>query len=229
MILNSQLLSKFVLVRENSRLVNSHRPETPKLPIPPILPQIGLFSGILLADALLLCVLCELCGCNSIMQNKANFKMGNINISTATTKCYLNEQRTMNNERYSKQTQSNPISPSPKPTQPRVHPVIPTEAPQGRSGGIYFNTVTTSETPYLAQFTKKSWAVLCKTKPISITTKPTQIIIPQVFTPIFRLSRFEKNKPNQTQTKPILPPRSAIRPTWRRAVIRCIMIPVGLS
>ncbi len=55
MILNSELLSKFVLVRENSRLVNSQRPETPKLPIPPILPHIGLFSGILLADALLLC------------------------------------------------------------------------------------------------------------------------------------------------------------------------------
>jgi hypothetical protein len=91
MILNSQLLSKFVLVRENSRLVNSQRPETPKLPIPPILPHIGLFSRILLADALLLCVLCELCGCNSIMQNKANVKMGNINISTATLKAYANK------------------------------------------------------------------------------------------------------------------------------------------
>jgi hypothetical protein len=99
------------------------------------LPHIGLFSGILLAGALLLCVLCELCGCNSIMQNKANVKMGNINISTATLKTYANKQRTMSNERYSK----------------------------------------------------------------------------------------------QTQTKPILPPRSAIRPTWRRAVIRCIMIPASLS
>jgi hypothetical protein len=36
--------------------------------------------------------------------------MGNINISTANTKAYAKEQRTMNNERYSKQTQSNPIS-----------------------------------------------------------------------------------------------------------------------
>jgi hypothetical protein len=44
------------------------------------------------------------------LQNKANFKMGNINISTAITKAYAKEQRTMNNERYSKQTQSNPIS-----------------------------------------------------------------------------------------------------------------------
>jgi len=109
MILNSQLLSKFVLVRENSRLVNSQRPGTPKLPIPPILPHIGLFSGILLPDALLLCVLCELCGCNSIMQNKANVKMGKMTISTATIKAYANKQRTMNHERHSKQTQSNPI------------------------------------------------------------------------------------------------------------------------
>jgi len=112
MILNSELLSKFVLVRENSRLVNSQCPETPKLPIPPILPHIGLFSGVLLADALLLCVLCELCGCNSIMQNKANVKMGKMNISTATLKAYANKQRTMSNKHYSKQTQSNPIPPT---------------------------------------------------------------------------------------------------------------------
>jgi len=45
------------------------------------------------------------------MQNKPNVKMGNINISTARTKAYAKEQRTMNNERYSKQTQSNPIPP----------------------------------------------------------------------------------------------------------------------
>jgi hypothetical protein len=36
--------------------------------------------------------------------------MGKITISTATLKAYANEQRTMNNERYSKQTQSKPIS-----------------------------------------------------------------------------------------------------------------------
>jgi hypothetical protein len=52
-----------------------------------------------------------LCGWQSIMQNKAKVKMGNINISTARTKAYANKQRTMNNERYPKQTQSNPISP----------------------------------------------------------------------------------------------------------------------
>jgi len=42
---------------------------------------------------------------------KPNFKMGNINLSTATVKAYAKEQRTMNNERHSKQTQSNPIPP----------------------------------------------------------------------------------------------------------------------
>ena len=47
-----------------------------------------------------------------IAQNKPNVKMGNINISPATTKPYLNEQRTINNERYPKQTQSNPIKDS---------------------------------------------------------------------------------------------------------------------
>ena len=50
-----------------------------------------------------------LSGYESIMQNKPNFKMGNINISTAKTKAYAKEQRTMNNEHSSKQTQSNPI------------------------------------------------------------------------------------------------------------------------
>ena len=36
--------------------------------------------------------------------------MGNMTISTAILKAYANEQRAINNERYSKQTQSNPIS-----------------------------------------------------------------------------------------------------------------------
>jgi len=36
--------------------------------------------------------------------------MGKMTISTAPIKAYTNEQRTMNNERYSKQTQSKPIS-----------------------------------------------------------------------------------------------------------------------
>jgi len=43
------------------------------------------------------------------LQNKPNFKMGNINISAARTKAYANEQRTINNEHYPKQSQSNPI------------------------------------------------------------------------------------------------------------------------
>jgi hypothetical protein len=45
-----------------------------------------------------------------IAQNKPNVKMGKMTISPATTKPYLNEQQTMNNERYPKQTQSKPIS-----------------------------------------------------------------------------------------------------------------------
>ena len=44
------------------------------------------------------------------MQNKPNVKIGKINISTAMINAYANEQRTMNNKRYSKQTQSKPIS-----------------------------------------------------------------------------------------------------------------------
>ena len=44
------------------------------------------------------------------LQNKPNFKMGKMTISTATPKAYANEQRTMNNERYSKQSQTKPIS-----------------------------------------------------------------------------------------------------------------------
>jgi len=47
-------------------------------------------------------------GYKSIMQNKPNVKIGNVTISPARTKAYAKEQRTMNNERYSKQTQSNP-------------------------------------------------------------------------------------------------------------------------
>jgi hypothetical protein len=44
-----------------------------------------------------------------IAQNKPNVKIGKMTISPVTTKPYLNEQRTTNNERDSKQTQSNPI------------------------------------------------------------------------------------------------------------------------
>jgi hypothetical protein len=43
------------------------------------------------------------------MQNKANVKIGKMNISAVTKKDYDKEQRTINNERYSKQTQTKPI------------------------------------------------------------------------------------------------------------------------
>jgi len=49
-----------------------------------------------------------LSGYKSIMQNKPNVKIGKMTISPVTTKSYPKEQRTMNNERYPKQTQSNP-------------------------------------------------------------------------------------------------------------------------
>jgi len=42
---------------------------------------------------------------------------------------------------------TNPISKTPKPTQPPAHLVIPTEAPQGRSGGICFNTLAPLKQP----------------------------------------------------------------------------------
>jgi hypothetical protein len=44
--------------------------------------------------------------------NEPNFKMGNINISTARTKAYAKEQRTMNNEQLFK---TNPIEPNSPP------------------------------------------------------------------------------------------------------------------
>ena len=47
------------------------------------------------------------------MQNKPNFKMGNINISTARTKAYAKEQRTMNNDRLHKTNPIKPNSPAP--------------------------------------------------------------------------------------------------------------------
>jgi len=127
--------------------------------------------------------------------------MGNINISTVRTKAYAKEQRTMTNERYSKQTQSNPIFLRPKPPQPPVHPVIPTEGtlPACRSGGICFNTLAASQRACMAHFTKQSCPVLCKTKPIFATTKPAQPSMSQGIMKINHPRPIPKNKPNQTQ------------------------------
>ena len=44
------------------------------------------------------------------MQNKPNFKIGKMNISIEIIKDYDKEQRTINNERCSKQTQNKPNS-----------------------------------------------------------------------------------------------------------------------
>jgi len=46
------------------------------------------------------------------MQNKPNVKIGKMTISPAKTRPYLNEQQTTNNERCSKQTQTNPNKPN---------------------------------------------------------------------------------------------------------------------
>ena len=53
---------------------------------------------------------------------------------------------------------TNPISATTNPTQPPVHPVIPTEGtlPACRSGGICFNTLAISQNAYLAQLAKNS-------------------------------------------------------------------------
>jgi len=69
-----------------------------------------------------------LCGYRSIMQNKPNFKMGKIDTSTATLKSYANKHRTMSNERYQKQTQSNPIPPSLMPSPTRIAASRPIES-----------------------------------------------------------------------------------------------------
>jgi len=69
-----------------------------------------------------------LSGYKSIMQNKPNFKIGKIDISTATVKAYANEQRTMSNQRYPKQTQSNPIPPSLMPSPNRITASRPMES-----------------------------------------------------------------------------------------------------
>jgi len=116
MIFHSQPLSEFVLIRANSWLIHSHRPKTPYLPILPSWPLVLLP---LIPSAFPPFVSLCLSGYAPIMQNKPNFKMGNINISTARTKAYAKEQRTMNNEHYRKQTQSNPkLSP------PRRNPAL---------------------------------------------------------------------------------------------------------
>jgi len=44
------------------------------------------------------------------MQNKANVKIDKMDISKATIRTYDNEQRTINNVRLPKQTQTKPIS-----------------------------------------------------------------------------------------------------------------------
>jgi len=50
-----------------------------------------------------------------IMQNKPNFPDAQMSVNSCATKPYANEQRTMNNQTPSKQTQTNPIQTQFKP------------------------------------------------------------------------------------------------------------------
>ena len=120
MILHSKPLSEFVLIRANWWLIHSQWSEPREPPIHPSLPRIHRSSVVHLTNVQLLCVLCDLCGLKPFLQNKANVKMGNINISTPRTKAYANKQRTMNNKRYSKQSQSNPILSRRSPERSRI-------------------------------------------------------------------------------------------------------------
>ena len=113
MILHSKPLSEFVLIRANWWLIHSQWSEPPEPPIHPSLPRIHRSSVVHLTNVQLLCVLCDPCGLKPLLQNKANVKMGNINTSAARIKAYANKQRTMSNERYSKQSQFKPNSAAP--------------------------------------------------------------------------------------------------------------------
>jgi hypothetical protein len=99
---------------------------------------------------------------------------------------------------------TNPILTAPKPTQPSLHPVIPTEGtfPACRSGGICFNTLAISRTACLAQLAKEFTSQLCKTNPIFAKTRPMQPSLPQRFTKVNHPWPLEENEPNQTQNEP---------------------------
>jgi hypothetical protein len=109
---NLGILQFWILHFDFSTLLQAYYPAYPALLAACALVSYPLCSYALVPCALLPFVPLCLGGHQSIMQNKANVKMGNINISTAKIKAYANKQRTMNNERYSKQTQSNPIPPT---------------------------------------------------------------------------------------------------------------------
>jgi len=67
------------------------------------------------------------------MQNKANVKIGKMSISIVTKKDYDNEQGTINNERYSKQTQTKPISKQRPALSKRKLALSPAEGSKGRT------------------------------------------------------------------------------------------------
>jgi len=78
---------------------------------PPFLPMnyFSVFSAFSVAVSL---VPSCLGGYKSIMQNKANVKMGNINISIAKTKAYANESASGGNNEQRTISKTNPIKPN---------------------------------------------------------------------------------------------------------------------
>lgn len=79
MILYSQPLFQFVCLRVNSWFTFSRFAARPNTPIQPILPQ-----------SYSLCVLCHLCGVNSIMQNKPNSQNPKIPTTLFLARLYTN-------------------------------------------------------------------------------------------------------------------------------------------
>jgi hypothetical protein len=112
--------------------------------------------------------------------------MGNITISTARTKAYAKEQRTMNNERCSKQTQSNPIH------SPRLELCSTLSEVEGLPAPLSLHLYAPSYHGIMA--------LLRKTNPILQTTKLPQHLMPHRFTAISRSAPPPKNKPKQSQS-----------------------------
>jgi hypothetical protein len=101
-----------------------------------------------------------------IAQNKPNVKIGKMTISPATTKPYLNEQQTMNNERYSKQTQSNPI-PARRDTIRDIQYDMPRQQARSVSAGVF----TKQQQPLSVSLPHRGAGVFSDNSPMDALTK----------------------------------------------------------
>ena len=99
MILYSQPLFQFVCLRVNSWFTFSRFAARPNTPIQPILPQ-----------SYSLCVLCHLCGVNSIMQNKPNSQNPKIPTTLFLARLYTNIPLCPTRKNKPNQTQFTPYS-----------------------------------------------------------------------------------------------------------------------